>query len=108
MRAGETFALVIADPPWVTSREVGQFPEDPLTAIDGGSDGLEVARACLRVIREHLAPGGSAVLQLGNTDQAGLLADEEMPLGGALTVADVRRHERGVLVRIDRDPPGAA
>lgn len=103
----EEFALVIADPPWVPRLDTGRFPEDPLSAIDGGPDGLDVARACLQVIRRHLAPGGSALLQLGTTDQADALADEELHLADALTLSEVRQQERGVLVRIDRDAASA-
>lgn len=104
VRADESFPLVIADPPWVTHAETGRFPEDPLTAIDGGTDGLDVARACLRVIGRHLAAGGSALLQLGTTEQADELARGEMSAGGPLALVEVRQHERGVLVRIDRCP----
>ena len=100
--ADEVFPVVIADPPWVPRDQTTQFPEDPLTAIDGGPDGLDVARACLSVIAEHLAPGGSAVLQLGTQVQADVLRGEECFAGGALVMGEVRQEERGVLVRIDR------
>ena len=99
---GELFAVVIADPPWVPRPETGRFPEDPLTAIDGGPDGLDIARACLTVIDGHLAPGGSALLQLGTEEQAATLSREQPLAGGGLAVTDVRTQERGVLVRIDR------
>ena len=65
----ELFAIVVADPPWVTSAEVGRFPEDPLLAIDGGVDGLEVALECVAVAGRHLRPGGSVLLQLGDDPQ---------------------------------------
>lgn len=97
---GETFPLIIADPPWVPRRDTGQFPEDPITAIDGGEDGLDVARSCLAVIRRHLAPGGSALLQLGTSTQVDMLAAGGGSLLG-LDVVEVRQHERGVLVRLD-------
>lgn len=98
----EVYPVVIADPPWVPRAETGRFPEDPLSAIDGGDDGLDVARACLRVIAEHLAPGGSAVLQLGTVAQATALAHEECFSDGTLTMSELRQHDRGVLARIDR------
>jgi methylase of polypeptide subunit release factors len=47
---GERVPLVIADPPWVMGADTGRFPEDPPLAIDGGNDGLAVARCCLEVI----------------------------------------------------------
>lgn len=59
------------------------------------------------MIRRHLAPGGSALLQLGTTEQADVLADEELHLADALTLSEVRQQERGVLVRIDRDAASA-
>lgn len=100
----ERFALVIADPPWVPSDETGIFPEDPLTAIDGGPDGLGLARTCLEVIGRHLFDGGSSLLQLGTLAQIGRIDDH---LGArpdlALELVDFREYAgRGVVARIDR------
>jgi methylase of polypeptide subunit release factors len=101
LRSGETFPLVIADPPWVRRAEIGRFPEDPTLAIDGGDDGLDVARTCLEVIEEHLAPGGTALLQLGSTDQVVRL-DAWLEPRRTLRVTEIRRvRDRGVLVRLD-------
>lgn len=99
---GELFPVIIADPPWVPREQTGRYPEDPLTAIDGGDDGLDVARACLVVIDEHLAPGGSAVLQLGTGAQADTLRAEPCFTEGRLALVEVRQQVRGVLARIDR------
>ena len=66
----ERFAMVLADPPWVPSTEVSRFPADPRRAIDGGPDGLDLARLCVAVIARHLADGGASVLQLGDATQA--------------------------------------
>lgn len=70
VRAGERFELILADPPYVPSEETPSFPEDPLPAIDGGDDGLDIAGQCLHVIASHLAPGGEALLQLRDPRQA--------------------------------------
>lgn len=94
----ETYALVIADPPWVEQAHVGDFPQDPTIAIDGGPDGLVVARMCLRATARHLLPGGSAILQLGNTGQVAVLTPGAEALG--LAVTEVREYDRGVLVRL--------
>lgn len=99
---GERFPLVIADPPWVPRAQTTRYPEDPLTAIDGGDDGLDVARACLAVVDAHLAPGGSAVLQVGTREQVDALRREPCLAEGRLVVVEVRQEERGVLARIDR------
>ena len=98
--ADERFALVIADPPWVPRAETGRFPEDPLVAIDGGDDGLDVARSCVRVAGRHLLLGGSAVLQLGTLEQAARVNDGLADVG--LVADEVRTGERGVLLRIER------
>ena len=74
LRAGERFAVVIADPPYVESSEVQEFPEDPEHAIDGGDDGLDLVRTFLRTAADHLAPGGSIVLQLGAPRQIDAVA----------------------------------
>ena len=97
----EMFPVVIADPPWVPREQTGRFPEDPLTAIDGGDDGLDVARACLTVIDDHLSPGGSAVLQVGTRAQADALRRERCFTDGRLVMVEVRQQVRGVLARID-------
>lgn len=99
---GERFALVIADPPWVPTALTARFPEDPVTAIDGGPDGLAVAWACLDVIARHLLPGGSAVVQLGTVAQVERVAER---LAGdpssRLRVAGRRLYgERGVLALV--------
>ncbi|MFC7496086.1 MULTISPECIES: methyltransferase [unclassified Nocardioides] len=96
LRDDERFPVVIADPPWVRRAEVGRYPEDPLRAIDGGDDGLDVARTCIAVARRHLLPGGSVVLQLGTADQVDLLDNVD-----AAEVVEVRRFDRGVVVRLD-------
>jgi release factor glutamine methyltransferase len=96
VRPGERFALVVADPPWVPRADVGRFPEDPVLAIDGGDDGLDVARACLDTAADALDPGGSLLLQLGTDAQAEALADERF------TTVERRRGERGLVVHLRR------
>jgi methylase of polypeptide subunit release factors len=96
----ERFAVVIADPPWVPRAEVTRFPEDPVTAIDGGPDGLDLVRACLTVIERHLVTDGSAVLQLGPDQVASVV--RLVAAYDELRVVEIRAFERGALARIDR------
>jgi methylase of polypeptide subunit release factors len=98
---GERFALVLADPPWVPSDQVGRFPEDPPAAIDGGPDGLGPARICLDVAAQHLLPGASVLLQLGSPEQAEALAREV----AGLTLVEVREGEGGVVVLLRPTAP---
>ena len=94
---GERFPLVLADPPYVPSGEVDDLPEDPPGAIDGGDDGLDIARTCLAVAAGHLADGGRVVLQLGSCEQAERLRSAAADHG--LQVTELRPVEgKGVLV----------
>jgi release factor glutamine methyltransferase len=98
---GEEFPVIIADPPWVPTDRVEDFPEDPALAIDGGEDGLALARECLEVAAAHLAPGGVLLLQLGTLDQAAAL--DASVLAAGLVVSEVRRPApNGVLVCLRR------
>jgi len=103
LRPDETFPLIIADPPWVPRPEVGTYPEDPMVAIDGGDDGMEVVRSCLAVIRRHLTSRGVAVLQLGTVQQAEDVSDRrDSAAPQTIRMTELRTYDRGVLVRLDR------
>jgi release factor glutamine methyltransferase len=99
----ERFVGVIADPPWVTNAETSRFPDDPLGAIDGGEDGLDVAWLALETAAGHLVPGGWVLLQLGNVDQATMLGERLRGEGLELQPIEVREYgDRGVLVHLVR------
>lgn len=100
---GEVFPVVVADPPWVRTDQVGCFPADPVLAIDGGDDGLRVARECVAVIDRHLHAEGAALLQLGSVEEARRLRDELPP---TLELADVRGEPGCGLVLLLRRPEG--
>jgi release factor glutamine methyltransferase len=71
--------LVAANPPYVPSAEVAFLPaearqHEPLTALDGGGDGLDLARRILVEAPAWLAPRGRVVVETSER-QAGPLAD---------------------------------
>lgn len=93
----ERFPLVLVDPPYIPSDQTSLFPEDPLTAIDGGPDGLDIVRVCLAVADRHLAPGGAVILQLRDAEQAHRVAETS----ASLHVDEVRTVPgKGALVRL--------
>ena len=85
------------------SAQTSRHPEDPVSAIDGGPDGLALVRTCLEVTGRHLLPGGAVVLQVGGADQveavSAHLDESDLP---ALAMVDHRLHERGALVLLRR------
>jgi methylase of polypeptide subunit release factors len=98
----ERFPLIVADPPYLRRSEMGEFPEDPPVAIDGGDDGLELIRACVDVARDHLAPEGACLLQVAGPDQVDAvraLIDDGWP---ALTLAESRVVDRRRAVALIR------
>lgn len=74
--AEERFALVLADPPYLPSSSTGLYPDDPLHTVDGGADGLSLARLCLEVAARHTDVGAPVLLQLRDRVQAAQLAAE--------------------------------
>ncbi|MCU1487219.1 MAG: methyltransferase [Actinomycetia bacterium] len=90
LAADERFPFVLADPPYVPADEVDELPEDPDDAVDGGEDGLDIARECLRVASAHLGAGGLVLIQLGGPEQASQLGEEAGSYG--LTPVETRTH----------------
>ena len=72
------FDLIIANPPYIPAAEIdGLMPEvgqyEPRRALDGGADGYAAYRLILPQLNQNLAPGGTAILEIGH-DQASCVA----------------------------------
>lgn len=69
LRAGEAFDLIVSNPPYIPSAEIAVLPpevrHDPVLALDGGADGLDVIRRLIADARKHLKPGGWLVMEIG-------------------------------------------
>jgi len=66
--------MIVSNPPYITSAEIPTLPpevrnHDPMPALDGGEDGLDVVRGMIESSRKLLVPGGVIWLELGE-DQA--------------------------------------
>lgn len=89
---GERFPVVIADPPYLRTQDVGRFPGDPRLAIDGGKDGFVVVRTCLALAALHLSGGGVLVLQVAGPRQA-----EDVTAHAVATSSPLRPEETRVV-----------
>jgi release factor glutamine methyltransferase len=74
----DRFDLIIANPPYVRHGDLTQLaPEirdwEPMIALDGGADGLNLYRRIVAAARDHLAAGGFIGLEIG-ADMAGAVA----------------------------------
>lgn len=64
------FDLVLSNPPYIPESDIAALePEvrehDPRLALSGGADGLDAYRALAAALPDLLAPGGTAVVELG-------------------------------------------
>jgi release factor glutamine methyltransferase len=73
------FDLIVSNPPYIRTGElsllapeIGQW--EPMTALDGGSDGIAYYRRIVGEAHEYLAPGGSVALEIG-ADMAPVVAE---------------------------------
>ncbi|MEV0232865.1 putative protein N(5)-glutamine methyltransferase [Nonomuraea sp. NPDC050786] len=83
--------ILIASPPYVPSASVALLPADarlhePLVALDGGGDGLDVVRRVIAGAPRWLAPGGHLLVETGER-QAAATAEAVAAAGLAARVA---------------------
>jgi release factor glutamine methyltransferase len=68
LREGEQFDLIVSNPPYVSTVEIDRLAADvrehePRSALEGGTDGLDVIRRIVAEAAPRLAPGGWVVLE---------------------------------------------
>lgn len=89
---GERCALIVSNPPYITSGDPhlkrGDVRYEPRLALDGGADGLDAIRAIVACAPAHLEPGGWLLLEHGH-DQ-GERVPELLRAAGFLDVSDHR------------------
>ncbi len=70
--------LIVSNPPYIPTGVIpGLAPEvlsEPLMALDGGGDGLDVARMLVRLAPSKLKKDGALILELGEAQAKNLLA----------------------------------
>jgi len=68
------FDLVVANPPYIASNDIASLPaevrQDPLRALDGGTDGLNAYRAIAADAHRLINPSGHLVMELGAGQEA--------------------------------------
>ncbi|KCZ85537.1 HemK family methyltransferase [Hyphomonas adhaerens MHS-3] len=83
--------LIISNPPYIASAEIAVLaPEvrthDPMSALDGGADGLEAYREIIGRARQYLKPGAWLVFEIGHDQKeavSGLMESAEFAEIGA-------------------------
>jgi release factor glutamine methyltransferase len=101
--AGETFDVIVSNPPYLTEAEVAAAePEvrvhDPRAALIASDEGLADLRVIIREAASRLAPGGLLAMETGIAQHAVLLS--ELTAAGLLraeSVQDLSKRDRFVL-----------
>jgi release factor glutamine methyltransferase len=72
-------ALIVSNPPYIPAGDIALLPPEvrswePLQALDGGPDGLDIVRALVADAPRVLAPGGWLIMEFGFGQRAGVEA----------------------------------
>ena len=75
----QEFDIILSNPPYIPHKDIGSLADnvklyDPLSALDGGNDGLDPYRIITQQAAQYLAPQGVLIFEMG-FDQAGGLFD---------------------------------
>ena len=66
----DRYNLITANLPYIPADEIAglsrEVRHDPLLALDGGADGLDLVRRLVPMAAERLAPGGRILLEIGS------------------------------------------
>jgi len=101
--AGETFDVIVSNPPYVTASEIAMLAEEvrehePRLALDGGPDGLAFYRRISAEIAKFLNPGGTLFVEIGMGQDAAVrkLLEEAAGLKVGRTLRDANNIARVV------------
>lgn len=115
---GQEFDIVVANPPYIASRDVERLPPevrdfDPRRALDGGGDGLDPYRAIAVELPRLLAPDGLFVGEFGQGQEravsalltgAGLAVDGVLPDLAGIARCVVAHRDREKMVGTGESP----
>jgi release factor glutamine methyltransferase len=73
----QRFDVIVSNPPYVTRHEVASLStevrQEPVTALDGGEDGLAVIRRLIEQSKAFLKPGGLLAFEISETQGPAVL-----------------------------------
>ena len=99
------FAAIVSNPPYIPTGEIAglqaEVRKEPVAALDGGADGLDVIRRLVADAPPLLADGGALVLEVGDGQAAAVVAlfAADGRYDAATTTKDLAGIERVVSAR---------
>ena len=92
------YSIICSNPPYIPSGDIPALQrevcKEPVLALDGGDDGLDIYRRIARQYKDYLLPGGRLLLEVG----IGQARDVIAIFGGGYAVKDLCGVERVVVV----------
>ncbi|MEO8144257.1 MAG: 50S ribosomal protein L3 N(5)-glutamine methyltransferase [Betaproteobacteria bacterium] len=77
------YDVILSNPPYVTANSMRKLPKEyrhePVLALAAGNDGLDLVHGILSAAKQHLAPGGLLVCEIGGNRKALERAYPKMP-----------------------------
>jgi release factor glutamine methyltransferase len=100
----QRFDLICANLPYIPSEKLAGLKvsqREPLLALDGGPDGLDLIRRLLKLAPESLAPGGALLMEIEASQgpAAGELARAALPSAAVEVIPDLAGYDRLVKVQ---------
>ena len=80
---GRRYDVIVANPPYVSTREYRELPEEyrhePVIGLEAGEDGLDIVHRLLAESKPHMHDNGILVVEVGNGQEAVMQAYPGMP-----------------------------
>lgn len=106
----DPFDLIVSNPPYIPSAALDTLPSEvvmhePVLALDGGDDGLDVARRIIEEAHRYLKPGGHLLLELDerNATQAAERAVQYRQYQSVVVSPDLNGRNRFVYCEVAGD-----
>ncbi|MDO4860896.1 MAG: HemK/PrmC family methyltransferase, partial [Bacillota bacterium] len=101
VKAKKQFDMIISNPPYVPTHMIPILQEEvkkyePLTALDGGEDGLDFYRRIISEAPAYMRSGGVLILETGH-DQGKAIEDlirAESAYEDCIIIKDYNKHDR--------------
>ncbi len=95
----DRFSLIAANPPYVPTNKMPKIQmknSEPVVALEGGSDGLDIIRRILDYAPEWLLPGGLMLMEIEVSEGPAVLtlAKKAFPLAKIYLHKDLAGHDR--------------
>jgi len=102
----ELFDLIVSNPPYIPTSDISGLMKEvrdfePISALDGGSDGLAMYRRLIPDAAAHLVEKGGLLLEIGSTQEAAVrkLIEGTGAFESLVTFVDLQKHPRVIGAR---------